>query len=337
MRRRFLLFGSVLLVGAALVAVGVLIGRRDKPVPSDAADAPDGTPALAGEMKGLLRPVEVATIYPPCEGRVVEIRAKPGELIEPGYEVASLHSNELEQQYRRTYSERAEAQAGVEAANSLLSRGGLSDVDKLRILTDKRVAESRADRAMHELLELDKQYNANRPNRPGYFRAVAPPLGSAGAPGAGRGRWTVLTHNQREDLVGKTLRPNEELVRVGNLEGPWHVELKIPQRNVGQVLRAFGDPVGHFVENDPNERKYLKVDLRLASHPETSYEGRLYRDEMAVEAVPNKNEPKSEPVVIAAVRFNLPGIPKDQWVPLNQLVVGLEARAKIRFSAPPKP
>ena len=100
-------------------------------------------------------------------------------------------------------------------------------------------------------------------------------------------------------------------MRVGNLEGSWQIKLDIPQRNVGQVLKAFADPDAHLVEDDPikGKRKYLRVDVLLASQPDTSYEGRLYRDEMSAEAVPNKNEhDENEPVVTASCRDDRRGL-----------------------------
>jgi hypothetical protein len=205
--------------------------------------------------------------------------------------------------------------------------------DKLRTLTDKKTAESRVQRAFDEMRAMDAQYNNNKPNRPGYFRAVAPKFDPNLARELGASRWTVLNDDRRENLIGRTLRPNEELMRVGNLEGAWQIKLDIPQSNVGQVLKAFADPDSHFIEEDPvkGKRKYLRVDVLLASQPDTSYEGRLYRDEMAAEAVPNKNEhDENEPVVTAYVKLNVEGIPKENWVPRNHFVTGLEVRTRVR-------
>jgi len=129
------------------------------------------------------------------------------------------------------------------------------------------------------------------------------------------------------------MRPSEELMRVGNLEGAWQVKLDIPQRNVGQILKAFADPDSHKTELDPvkGSRKYLVVDVLLASQPDTSYEGRLYRDEMGAEAVPNKNEhDENEPVVTAYVKLDVDAIAPENRVPRNHMVTGLEVRTRVR-------
>jgi hypothetical protein len=305
-----------------VVLLAVLIGTMIM-VPAD----------LRMEAKGQMLPVEIAKVFPPREGWVQEIRAKPGDKIDPGFEIAALISREFGDEYSKATRELAEANAAVEAAAELLSKPGMREDDKLRALTDKKTAESRRDKALQDIRTLDLQYNAGRPNRTGYFRACAPQFDPQLARPIGRSQWTVLNDDRRENLIGRTLRPNEEIMRLGNLGGAWQAELKIPQRNVGQVLRAFSDPNSHFVEKDPvkGDRKYLVVDVLLSSDPDTSYEGRLYRDDVAAEAVPNKNEhDENEPVVTAYVKLNVPGIDESNWVPRNHFVTGLEVRTRVR-------
>lgn len=314
-KRRFIA-ASIAVLLAVLVGVMIL-------VPAD----------LRMEAKGQMQPVEIAKIYPAREGQVRAVRAKPGEQFDPGFEVAEFFSQPLEDEQRRATAELLEANSQAQAAAELLTRPGLSEADKLRTLTDKKTAESRVQRALEELRTMDVQYNGGKPNRPGHFRALAPKFDTQLARAQGASRWTVLNDDRRENLIGRTLRPSEEIMRVGHLEGPWQIKLDIPQRNVGQVLKAFADPDAHFIEDDPikGKRKYLRVDVLLASQPDTSYEGRLYRDEMSAEAVPNKNEhDENEPVVSAYVKLNVDGIPKENWVPRNHLVTGLEVRTRVR-------
>jgi hypothetical protein len=128
------------------------------------------------------------------------------------------------------------------------------------------------------------------------------------------------------------MRSHEELLRVGDVQGNWHVELKIPQRNMGPIRRAFTDPKLHKEEPDTG-RKYLDVDVLLSSQPDTSYLGRLYRDKITAEAVPNKtDQDENEPVVTAYVKLNLErdDFPPALRVPRDQFVTGLEVRTRIR-------
>jgi hypothetical protein len=285
---------------------------------------------LRMEAKGQMQPVEIAKIYPPREGWVRDLRVKPGDKIDPGYEVANLYSKEFEEEYSRAMRELAEANAQVAAAREIVQKPGQREEDKLRALTDMKTAETRVDKAISDVRTLDQQYNNGKTNRQGHFRAIAPPFDAKLAREFGASRWTVLNDDRRENLVGRTLRPSEEIIRVGNLEGAWQVKLDIPQRNVGQILRAFTDPDSY--KTDPvGQRKYLLVDVLLASQSDKRYEGRLYRDEMSAEAVANKNEhDENEPIVTAYVKLNVPGTPEDKMIPRSHFVTGLEVRTRVR-------
>jgi hypothetical protein len=180
---------------------------------------------------------------------------------------------------------------------------------------------------------MDEQYNNGKSNRPGFFRAVTPAFDTKLARESGASRWTVLNDDRRENLIGRTIRPSEEILRVGNLEGAWQIKLDIPQRNAGQIQKAFADPDAHVTETGPGgaTRKYLKVDVLLSSQSDTRYEGRMYLDEMAAEAVANKNEhDENEPIVTAYVKLNVPGSDESKWIPRNHFVTGLEVRTRVR-------
>ena len=71
--------------------------------------------------------------------------------------------------------------------------------------------------------------------------------------------------------------------------------------------------------------------MLLRSEGDTSYRGRLYEDGVTAQAVPNRDEhDETEPVVTAYVKLNIPEIPREQWVPSEQFVTGLEVSVKIR-------
>ena len=303
---------------------------------------------LRMEAKGQMLPVEIAKIFPPREGQVVAVRAKPGDKIDPNFPLVELHSEQLSGEYNQARNEWIEQSGLVADYTKQLQRSDLSKEDRSRLSADKTVAEGRSNKALGDMETLDKQYNKvnNKPNSkgqpnskgPGNFRAIAPDFDTKLARAIGHSRWTVLNDDRRENLVGRTMRPSEEMIRVGHLEGPWQLELKVPERNIGQVRRAFANPNLHKVEKTPKgDRKYLDVDVLLSSQTDTSYTGRLYQDDIGAEAVPNKNEQdENEPVVTAYVKLNLKatatdsGIPEDKWVPRDMFTTGLEVRTRIR-------
>jgi len=125
------------------------------------------------------------------------------------------------------------------------------------------------------------------------------------------------------------------LLRVGNLQGPWQIELKIPQRNIGQILKAYSDTAYCKTEAGTG-KQYLDVDVLLSSQPDASYLGRLYRSDISAQAVPNKTEnDENEPVITAYVKLNLSGFPDNLKIPTDQFVTGLEVRTRIRCGERP--
>jgi hypothetical protein len=286
---------------------------------------------LRMDAKGQLLPVEIAQIYAARDGTVREIRVRPGEQIDPGFELLTLFSPELEKEYLDTLARANQARSTIVAADQTLIDPRIEPADKMKVRTDQALARLNLEAASEQLNALNKVFNNGKPPlRPGYFGAFAPPFDTRIARPPGVSRWTVLSDDRKEDLLNRTVRPNEELLRVGNVQGKWQIELKIPQRNIGQIRRAFVDPQYYKLEVSTG-KKYLDVDVLLRSQTDTSYLGRLYEDGIAAQAMPNKNEhDENEPVVTAYVKLNLDDIPQQQWIPPEQFVTGLEVSTRIR-------
>ncbi len=292
---------------------------------------------LRMEAKGQMLPVEIAQIFPPKEGYVRSILVKPGEKIDPKYPAVHLFSSDLEKDYMQALTKYRDASSKIPTLTQAIKELASSDQYKdtrVKYETDLEAAKLDQKAAESEIAALDAQYHGDGFKKPGLFMAVAPAFDAKLARPQGASMWTVLNDDRRENLLGRTMRPHEELARVGNLEGYWHIELKIPQRNIGQIMKAFTDPSLHLV--DASGRKYLDVDVLLSSKPETSYLGRLYRDDIAAQAVPNKNEhDENEPVVTAYVKLNLDDFDPEVMVPREQFVTGLEVRSRIRCGKHP--
>lgn len=290
---------------------------------------------LRMEAKGQMQPVEIAKIFAPTEGIVRALR-NPGEELQPGDWAVRLESQQLFGEYRDLQGKLDKAQADREAAKSALAQSNRTGnaTEQLTLLQRQELAEIQIRGLNRQLQAIRNKYNVEDDR--GGFLAKVPDFDPKVKRPAGTSKWTVLNENRKESLGGRTVQPKEELLRVGNLKGTWQVELKIPQRNIGQVLRGFSDPQ-HYKEHptektaDGRPRRYLDVDVLLASMPDQSFLGRLYQDELAAEAVPHKDEHnENEPVVAAYVKLNLDDIPADKRIPEAQFVTGLEVRTKIR-------
>src|SRR5262249_41294476 len=144
------------------------------------------------------------------------------------------------------------------------------------------------DHKSRELAEMLQRANAD-PAEPGRFYIKSPIDG------------IILTADFRE-ILNRPVKPNEPLLRIGKVDpnnprlADWEVELKIPQKHIGQVLRAFKT-------KDPAEE--LDVDLLLRTKPTAVYKGKLRRDKVALQAQNQRDaHDEPEPVVLAWVRVH---------------------------------
>src|SRR5262249_30491910 len=82
---------------------------------------------LRMEAKGQLLPVEIAQIYPKREGVVREIRVKPGDRIDPGYEVIVLESKDLYADIQTAQAKFNKATGEAQSAERALKYIGFED------------------------------------------------------------------------------------------------------------------------------------------------------------------------------------------------------------------
>jgi hypothetical protein len=309
------------LIGIALVVlVGVLIFV---PYP------------LKMDSPGQLLPVTRRLIYSPVPGTVIGFHVEPKQQVDPGQVLITMFDKDLQKEIQDLAAEIFVSGKEVEALKKRLQAPGLQPADRSQIQQDlaKQTATQRAK--SEQLRRLADRVHANLAN-PGEFRLEAPPF----PPMAGkrvanndRQRWTVLNSDFREKLIGKAVKPDQPLLRLGDNGGDWEVELKIPQKHIGQVQAAFAAlekarPAG---DDKPVE---LDVDLLVRSEPTHIYKGKLAHDKVAGEATPNKDEQnEQEPVVYAYVRLSGDGIADDDCVIKQRpdlLVSGTEVHTKVR-------
>ncbi|MFO0879168.1 MAG: GAF domain-containing protein [Gemmataceae bacterium] len=272
---------------------------------------------LKMEAKGKVMPVARRTVYVPAPGTIERFEVQPNEYVLEGRSLALLYDSTLFQKYNTLL---AEMKAAEQEANDAESRVERESVESERRRIRSQAALRRADQESKrlEINELVKRTNMLRA-RPGYFALLAPPMTSEERRMVTEPRWLVLTSNFQEKR-GSEVKPNEPIMRLGVKEGPQEIEMKIPQKHIGQVLRAF-----EHMKTDK-----LMVDFLLLGSTMTLYKGVLHRDRIAGEATPNMEDSQDpEPFVLAYVDIEDPKIPEGYRAPREQLTSGTEVRAKI--------
>jgi hypothetical protein len=278
---------------------------------------------LKMEAKGELVPeVRVNAYTKTPAGRIINFTVHPGEIVIPGRELAQIVDVQVLNQLAEIEQDMLNARHNADELENT-SRDASTSPDKAKDLQ----AQARQQRATEkgkaaELERLRASYDAGQ----GRFSVRAPAFTPDDAAKLSKLEWTVLNSNFRQELTDRTVQPNEPLLRLGAKSGPWEIDMKIPQKHIGQVLEAF----------ELEHKDWLDVDFLLRSDPTRKFKGILLRDKIAGEADPSHDDTgEAEPVVIAKVRIDGEDIPEEFRVPRELLVSGTEVHAKIRCGKRP--
>jgi hypothetical protein len=278
---------------------------------------------LKMESKGKLVPWARRIVYAPTSGTIEKFEVEPGDIVPPEGRLAILHSLDVAKQLYAFDSEIAGAQKEYETASVNAAKRGLAPNVQ---------ADYRDKAATHEYKKNRKQQEKEDyilrtfalPSVPGLFELRAPPFSFEEKLRINPQnlQWTVLNGNFKEEWSNRMAKPSDPVLRLGAKDGPWEIELRIPQKHIGQVLRAY--------ERIP-EGQPLDIDFLLHSDPTRTYRGKLYREKIASEAVPNRDEKdESEPEVIAFVSIDDESIDPGYRLSREALTSGTEVHAKVR-------
>ena len=252
-------------------------------------------------------------IYPPMMGNVEYIPTglASGKKVYKGQPLFMMFDAELGKDINKVRFESDGARGNL----SPQAGRGDSAESKSSENANARAAETTIRENNKYLQQLQRRVNANLA-RPGEYTIAAPKTG------------IILNADFREQLLGKNVRPGDPLIRIGftDVDHPkladWEIELKIPQKHYGQVLRAF---------KDLKANEELVVDVLFTSAPTRSYQARLRRDKIASQANTQKDDNnETEPIVIAWARIDGDDIPASDRIPPELLLSGGEVHTRIR-------
>lgn len=249
------------------------------------------------EAKGTLQPALQRDVFAGIDGRVETVlvshrarvsgpRAESGE---PGTLLCVLRNHELEQEIARITGERATLEEQIAAIGRALleERPNVPEHNRLS-------AEQGALR--QQLRSLDSQLELCR--RKQEDLRVHSPIGGE-----------VVTWDVQDLLIHRPVERGHRLLRVADTDGPWQVELLVPEDRIGHVVRARRASQGP-----------LRVSFILATDPAAAYEGTL--DEIHQSAEVRGPEGNT---VLATVRIDKSQLPS--------LMPGAGVRAKVDCGA----
>lgn len=278
---------------------------------------------LKMESHGKLVPWARRVVYPPTTGSVEEFRVEPGDVVSEGRDLAHLFSTELAGKLHTLATEVQNAHDDMVTAQNNALIPTLTPLERINYREKAESAKSLWQKTTLHFQEfVERNHASTDPREFGRFKLLAPGFTLEEKGKVDRQEWTVLNGNFREEFTGRTARPSDPILRLGAKSGPWEIELRIPQKHISQVLRAY-ERIG---EGQP-----LDVDFLLRTDPTRTYRGKLYRDRIASEAIPNRDEKdEPEPEVIAFVSIDDASIDPAYRLSREALTSGTEVHAKIR-------
>jgi hypothetical protein len=278
---------------------------------------------LKMDSTGKLYPQVRRVVYAPTGGHIQEFKVEPQNVVAEGGDLAVMWSSDL---FKKLTELDAAIKGAMEekGAAEQLAAGGGGQTNKEQS-SSWESAENKREILRRRQLELTQFIERNHanpdPHNYGEFYLKAPSFTPEERSHVGRPEWTVLSGNFKDEWHNKFAKPSDPILKVGAKDGPWEIELRIPQKHISQVHKAF----------EYNGVEALDVDFLLRSDPTRTYRGKLYRDGISSEAIPNRDEKdESEPEVIAYVRIDDPGIEAKERLSREALTSGTEVRAKIR-------
>lgn len=269
------------------------------------------------DSKGKLAPLDRHYVFSHSDGRIAEFKVRPNDEVQPGAPVALL----FKQEWAQEIVSRQSQLEGLDRQIAQLSKfpEGMSPADREQRVRDALTKRIERKKTAEELSNFEKFYKCDL-RYPGYYLVSAPETPPSKS--TGRPRWRIITPDFREEMISKTVQPTDPILRVGNVDGGWEIVLKIPQKHIGQILRAFKE----------NDAEFLWVDVLVTSAPVPGYQGKgkLYRRDVSAQAVPNQDDQnESEPVIFSYVRINTEDIPEEYHIDERLLVTDVEVHAKV--------
>jgi multidrug efflux pump subunit AcrA (membrane-fusion protein) len=192
------------------------------------------------EAGGELQPMVQRQVFAATDGEVESLHVRHAEPCAAGDVLLTLRNSELELDLRRINGELQTTQTRLAA-----SRAAMLAIDRAQPDAIARFNQLTAEEQelKETLVSQERQLEILNDERTKL--KVRSPID---------GR--VLTWNVDELLRSRPVRRGQALLSVADVEGPWHLEIHVPERHVGHVLAAQQaiDPklgVSYILQSDP--------------------------------------------------------------------------------------
>jgi hypothetical protein len=203
---------------------------------------------------GKLKPTVERQVFAHADGEVEQVYIKHGDTVAENQPLVKLKNNELEQQIQTTRGQYKQSlQQAYELKRQLNSSTTLTEAERIRLQQDYNQAEQEAVNRNAELnLLVERQSKLQR---------LSPING------------LITTWDVEKVLNARPVVTGQVLMSVADPEGPWEVEVLMPEKRMRYLDWGFGNRA----KKDDKGEEYLDVEIILMTAPEHKHYGRLYR------------------------------------------------------------
>jgi Biotin-lipoyl like/HlyD family secretion protein len=216
--------------------------------------------------RGKLQPAERREVFAPLDGVVANVPVRHGQIVEAGDVLTELTSTDIELEIASLIGRQTTNQERLAALQRALldTRSGsarLTPADENRLGGEMLELRQEAENIERELALLRQKQQQ--------LTIVAHERGQ------------VVTWKVEDLLLNRPVQRGQGLLTLANPEGPWELELYLPERRIKHVQgthRAPRDDMPHA-----EREAYQLVTFTLASHPGQTFHGRVVEIEQAAE------------------------------------------------------
>jgi multidrug efflux pump subunit AcrA (membrane-fusion protein) len=203
--------------------------------------------------KGKLQPCVRRDVFAHLDGVVAEVPVKHEQLVTRGQVLARMTNNALSVEIANTEGQKRTTRERIISGRRAELDGRDQTIEQRNQLagelSELRQVEENIDRLLSLLRQKEEQLVV-RADMDGQ----------------------VVTWNVRSNLLGRPVQKGQLLMTIVDLGGAWELELDAPERRMGHIARA--------AEQMPDG---LQVRFTVASHPGSSFPGRVVEMQRAAE------------------------------------------------------
>ncbi|MEA1950133.1 MAG: HlyD family efflux transporter periplasmic adaptor subunit [Planctomycetota bacterium] len=198
---------------------------------------------------GSLEPVNRSEVFAKVDGVVKSVPVSHGEQVQKGKVLVELRSTDLRVQLRQYRGDLSATDKEISAKQRQLKHGRMSREDKSRITGELQALQEKRRSLKTQLALLeDKEKD---------LQVTSPRDGQ------------VVTWDLQNLLDGRPVQRGQVLMQVADTQGPWQLELQMPEDSMGYIVRA------QRAKEKEGEGPDLPVTFILATDPGIEFEGKI--------------------------------------------------------------